>query len=94
MQLITLTFDLAEEDREAFTASAESLLSFWDDRGFTVSLFQDASHPEKFTQLFLTEKSVDDFTDVIQNDPETRVAFESLREMAGHVVISVMERIV
>jgi hypothetical protein len=76
MNLITLNFEVAEEDQADFIQALEDMKDFWDENGFVFSQFRDASRKNRFLQLFLTEKTVDDFTALIQSDPRAKKLFE------------------
>jgi hypothetical protein len=93
MYLITLIFDVAEEDQEFFVGEMEKLKDFWETQGFVFSLFRDTSRKSRLLLLFLTEKTVDDLTYLIQNHSEAKSMFEQVKEKAGHVVISCMEQL-
>ena len=92
--MITLSFEVAEEDQADFIRKMEDMKDFWDVKGFVFSLFRDTSRKSRFLQLFLTEKSVDQFTALIHNDSKAKKMFEDVKEIAGHVVVSCMECLV
>ncbi len=94
MNLITLTFEVAEEDQLDFVKTLDELRDFWEEKDFTVSLFRDRSRQTRFLQLFLTDKSVDELTDLIQNQPRAKAVFEKIKDAGSGVVVSVMEQIV
>jgi hypothetical protein len=94
MNLITLTFEVASDDQAAFIRKIEAVKDYWDDKGFVFSQFRDATHKSRFIQMFLTEKGIDDFTTLIQSDPEAKVMFEEVKNVAVHIVVSCMERVV
>ncbi len=91
MNLITLSFEVAEEDQADFVRKMEGMKDFWDVKGFVFSLFRDSSRKSRFLQLFLTEKSVDQFTTLIRNDSKAKQMIEDVKEVTGHVVVSCME---
>jgi len=94
MNLITFTFEVAEEDQLDFVKTLDELRDFWEEKDFTVSLFRDRSRQTRFLQLFLTDKSVDELTDLIQNQPRAKAVFEKIKDAGSGVVVSVMEQIV
>jgi hypothetical protein len=57
-------------------------------------MFRDPSRKNRLLQVFLSERSVDEFTTLIQNDPKAKAMFEKVKNVAGHVVVSCMERVV
>lgn len=94
MNLITLSFEVAEEDQPVFIREMEGMKDYWDVKGFVFSVFRDASRKNRFLQLFLTEKSVDHFTALVQNDSKAKKMFGDVKEVAGHVVVSCLEQMV
>lgn len=94
MNLITFTFEVAEEDQLDFVKTLDELRDFWEEKDVTVSLFRDRSRQTRFLQLFLTDKSVDELTDLIQNQPRAKAVFEKIKDAGSGVVVSVMEQIV
>jgi len=94
MNLITLAFEVAMEDQADFFQEMEKLKPYWDEKGFVFSQFRDATRKSRLLQLFLTEKSVDDFTALIQSDNEAKAMFESVKKVAGNIVVSCMECVV
>ena len=93
MNLITIFFEVAEEDQPEFVKTVDELRDFWEDKGFTVSLFRDRSRRTRFLQLFLTDKTVDELTDLIQNQPRAKAVFEKIKDAGSGVVVSIMEQI-
>jgi hypothetical protein len=94
MNLITLSFEVPEEDHVDFIRKMEDMKDYWDVKGFVFSQFRDTSRKNRFLQLFLTEKSVDHFTALIQNDSKAKAMFEAVKKVAGHVVVSCMECVI
>jgi hypothetical protein len=94
MNLITLAFEVALEDQAAFIRKIETVKNYWDEKGFVFSQFRDATNKNRFIQLFLSEKGVDDFTSLIQSDQIAKTMFEDVKQAAGHIVVSCMERVV
>jgi len=93
MNLITFYFEIAEEDQLDFIRAVGELTEFWKDQGFTVSLFRDKSRKSHFLQTFLTDKSVDELTGLIQNQLRAKAAFERIRNSKSRVVVSFMDQI-
>ena len=93
MNLITLQFSVAEEDQREFVQMLEEINKFWKDQGFTVSLFRDTTDRNKFQQIFLSEKNVEDLVDIIQTKPEAKKVFDWIKNSGSRVVISVMEQL-
>jgi hypothetical protein len=94
MNLITLTFEVASEDQAVFIEKIEAVKEYWDSKGFILSQFRDATNKSRFILMFLTEKSIDDFTDLIKSESRAKVMFEEIKQVAGHIVVSCMERVV
>ena len=94
MNLITLSFEVGEEDQADFISKMENMKDYWDVKGFVFSQFRDTNRKNHFLQLFLTEKSVDHFTALIQNDSRAKAMFENVRKVAGHIVVSCMECVI
>ncbi len=94
MNLFTLSFYVVEEDQDAFIGAVIDLKDFWEDQGFTVSLFCDKNQSGRFLQTFLTEKTVDDLTAIIQNHPAVKKIFEKIKDGGSRVMISIMEQLV
>ena len=94
MNLITVTFELIQQKQIELIQMMEELSDFWNEKGFTVSLFRETTKQNCFVLLLLSEKHVDDLTILIQNEPKIRDLFQRLRESESRVVISSMEQIV
>ena len=93
MNLITFTYELIKDGQAELVEAVEALKESWGDQGFTVSLFRDMSQQDRFLHIFLTEKSIDELTDMIQNDPRAKAVFDRVRESESRVVVSYMEQI-
>ena len=93
-QYITLSFEIVDEEREAFVEGIRALKDFWEESGFEVSLYRDAVRKERYVQAFLTDRGVDELTALIQGNARTRELFEWIKEKGGRVIISVMEKLV
>jgi len=94
MNLITLTFEVAVEKQAEFIGKIEAYREYWDEKDCVLSLFRDATHKNRFIQMFLTEKGVDDFTALIHSDSGAKIMFDEIKQAAGHIVVSCMERVV
>lgn|GEM_PF-884744 len=93
MNLITFTFEMDVDGQSGLIKAIEELKNFWKDQGFTISLFRDTSQPNRFMQIFLTEKTVDELTDMIHNQPQAKAVFETIRNSEARVVVSCLEQI-
>lgn len=93
MNLITFTFEMDLDGQSGLIKAIEELKNFWKDQGFTISLFRDTSQPNRFMQIFLTEKTVDELTDIIHNQPQAKAVFEKIRDSEARVVVSCLEQI-
>lgn len=93
MNLITFTFEMDLDGQSGLIKAIEELKNFWKDQGFTISLFRDTSQPNRFMQIFLTEKTVDELTDMIHNQPQAKAVFEKIRDSEARVVVSCLEQI-
>ncbi len=93
MNLILFSFDLEQEDQREFIDTVEELQDYWQERGFVVSLFWDTNRKNRFLQTLLTEKTVDELTELIQNDPHIKAMFSCLKDSESRLVVSCMEQI-
>ncbi len=93
MNLITFLFDMDAEDQSEFVQAIEELKESWRSQGLTISLFRDTTRADRFLQIFLTEKTVDELTEMIQQDTHARVVFEKIRDSQSRVVVACMEQI-
>lgn len=93
MNLITISFELDYETQIALVKDIEALKGFWDSRGFTVSLFRDASRRTRFLQIFLTENTVDELTEIIQGESRVKAVFEKIRDAGSRITVSFLEQI-
>lgn len=93
MYLITFSFEVVEEKQAEFVKAVSESKNFWKGQGFTFSLFRDANQKNRFLQMFLTERTVDELVNLIQHQPRAKAVFERMKDSANHVVISFMEHI-
>ena len=91
---IQVSFELDGEEQAEIVGLFEALKPFWEEQGFPFSLYRDTSRKERLVLQFLTDRSIDDFTQVLQDRPEAKTTFESLKKRNVHITISVMERVV
>lgn len=91
---IIMTFILQEDGQEAFIKEAERLKSFWEEQGYLYSLYRDVSQKNQFIQHFLTDHSIDDFTELIQENEVARAAIGELKGRADKVIITVLNQLV
>lgn len=94
MNLITFIFEVSEEGHSEFIKAVEELKDFWEEEGFRVSLYRDTNRRRRFLQTFLTEKSVDELTNLIQNNAQAKAAFERIKDSKSRVVVSIMKKLV
>ena len=93
MNLITFTFDLHPDEQKSYITALEELKSRWDKHGLIVSLFQDMNDRNRFLLFFLTEKSVDEISEMMVSHPDLKALFGQLKESEGRVVVSAMEQV-
>ena len=94
MNLITVSFELVHEKQIELIQRIEQLVDLWNEKGFTVSLFRETNQKNRLSLLLLSEKYVDDLTELIQNEPKIRDLFEQMKVSESRVVVSSMEQIV
>ena len=94
MHLVTFTFDVHEEDQQAFIENMESMKPFWKDQGIEFTLYRDRTQNTRFLQMLRTKRSVDEISQLIQEDDQARAVFENIRSVAGRVVVSFLDRAV
>jgi quinol monooxygenase YgiN len=94
MHLVTFTFDVHREDRDAFVEQLESLKAFWERQGISYALYQDKTQNTRFLQTLLTDRSVEEITKLIRQDPQIKSVFELIKSAAGHVTVSFLDRVV
>ena len=92
MHLITFIYEMSEADQSGFIESIKALKNFWKSHGLSLSLYRDVNRKNRIQQTFLTERTVDEITQLIREDPKARVFFEMIKLHAGHVVVSVYEK--
>ena len=93
MNLILFSFELEQADQQEFIQAVEVLQDHWKEQGFIVSLFLDANQRTRFLQTILTEKSVEELTHLIQNDPYAQAMFDRIRDSESHLVVSYLEQV-
>lgn len=93
MNLILFSFDLEQEDQRDFIQAVEGLQEYWKEQGFIVSLFWDVNEKKHFLQTILTDKKIDELTNLIQSDQHIQAMFDRIRESESHMVVSCMEQI-
>lgn len=94
MFTINFTYEIAVEDQPAFFDRIKSLEIFWKAQGFDFIIYRDISRRTRLTQSFLTDRSVDELTYLIQDNPEAKTLFEEIKESAGKIMVTVMEQVV
>ncbi|HDQ44887.1 MAG TPA: hypothetical protein ENN17_05225 [bacterium] len=94
MHLVTFTFDVHREDQDLFVQKLETLKAFWEREGIAYALYQDKTQGTRFLQTLLTDKSVDEITRLIHDDPQIKSVFELIKSSAGRVIVSFMDRVV
>ena len=93
MHFISFTFELSEHRHSAVIAAVRELASFWEELDFHASLFRDSSRSSRYTLTFLTEKSIEELTAMIQTEAPVRELFESIKGEGSRLVVSVMEQV-
>jgi len=93
MNLITFTFWIDKDKEEDYITESEELKEFWDKNNVVVSLFRDSNQREKFYQIFLTEKSIEELTSLIQKEESAKRAFDLIKYAGDQVVMSSFEQI-
>jgi len=94
MHLFTMTFELDVEDQPDFIQAVETLQNFCSDLGIEVKLYRDRNRQSRLYQMFVTEKSVDDVTRLIQEETPAKEVFRQIKEANNRIVISVMDQLV
>ena len=94
MHLVTFTFDVHREDHDEFVRKLGALKSFWERQGIAYALYRDKTGGTRFLQTLMTDKSVDEITQLIQQDPQAKSVFELIKSAAGRVVVSFLDQVV
>jgi len=93
MNLITFAFTIASEKQAAFVQAVEALQKRWRSENITVSLFRDAAQTQRLLLLFLTEKPVDEVTQMIKDADRAGALVEYLKTAEGSIAVSCMEQV-
>lgn len=94
MYLITFTYEISEENQDAFIQSISKLKDFWKSQGLPLALYRDMNHKTRIQLTFLTERTVDEITRLIQESPKARILFEKIKTCTGHIVVSVYDKLI
>jgi len=93
MNLITMRVEIPFENQAPYIKTLESFKERWSKKGFIISLFREKGDHNRFLQIFLSERDIDEITDLLLNDPEMKKLFMKLKEGDGRVVVSVFEQV-
>lgn len=93
MNLITIQFEVSVEKQADFIQEQSNLSPFWEQEGFTYSLYRDTHNPNRFYMTLSSEKTVDELTALIQENSKAKFAFENIKASSGHIVISFLEKV-
>ena len=93
MNLLTFTFQSAENLQTELVQAIETLRNALADQNVTVSLFRDTSQQNRFFQIMLTEKSVEEVTEIIQTHPLAKSVFEKIKDSESRIVVTCMEQV-
>ncbi len=91
--LITFTFDIVPDEHKEFVGFVEQLQNFWELQGIHVTLYRDSSNRNRFMQIFLTEKSLEDLTQLIQGEAKAKAVFEKIKESESRIIVSCFEKV-
>jgi hypothetical protein len=94
MYLIIFHFQVAREDQPKFIKQLDGLKEFWQEYGFSFSLYRDTVNTDRIMQILLTEKTIDELTLLIKKDLRAKSVFESIKETKSQVIVKVLEQIV
>jgi hypothetical protein len=89
-----VTFELDVEEQDEIVQTFEALMPFWEENGFPFTLYKDTGRKERLVLQFSTNRSVDDFTRLLQEHPEAKTVFEYLGDRDTRITISVMECVI
>jgi len=93
MFIINFTYEIAEEQQRVFLERIKSLELFWKAQGFDFSIYREVNRKSRLVHSFYTDRSVDELTYLIQENPEAKALFEEIKESAGKIQITVMEQV-
>jgi len=77
----------------AFVRSLNKLRPFWNSEAITVSLFRETGKTDGFLLMFLTEKTIEEVTEIIKAKPEAKQVFEKMNDMTGKVTAACLEQV-
>jgi hypothetical protein len=92
-KLITMTFEMVPDEHHAFETAFGQLKSLLDARNVQSSLYRDLSRANRFMLTFHTESTLDEITQLIQEDAAAKQCFEQMKETESRIVISAMEQV-
>ena len=93
MNLITLSFEVAEAEQKQFISDINTVTSFWKDQGFIVTLYRDIGNRKRFLQMFQTDKTVDQMVELLQNEASAKKAFDRIKNLGSRVIVTAMEQV-
>ncbi len=93
MYQINFAYEIDETDQDGFLERMKNLELFWKAQGFEFSIYRDVSRKSRLIHSFYTDRSVDELSYLIQENPEARSLFDEIRESAGKIIVTVMEQV-
>ena len=89
-----LTFEVHEEDQNPFVETISPIRESLMADGISFKLMRDSTHRTRFALQIETEKSVDEVTGLIQTNADMRELMETVKNVAGHVVVSFYDQLI
>ena len=93
MHLISFIFRIPEDDHPEFVQTAYGTVERWQGLKISCSLFRDKNDPLRFYLLFLTEKSIEEITELIHSESWAKSTFEIIKNSSKGVEISFFEQV-
>lgn len=93
-QLVTLTFVVERDRQPEFLSMLNAFKSFWDDAGFSFSVYIEKREAKLIIIHFESHKSFDAITEMIQEDAWAQKTFEAIKEVATHIDINVYQKVI
>ena len=94
MKLLMLTFEVHEEDQKPFSEVLSPIKEALSDKGVGFRLMRDSTHRTRFLLQIETEKTVDEVTEMIQENAHMRELMETIKNVSGHAIVSFYEQLI
>lgn len=88
-----MTFEMVPDEHSSIKKAFTQLKEILGAKDVESSLYRDLNHANRFMIAFYTESDLEEITNLIQQDEQTKHCFEQMKSAESRIIVNALEQV-